>query len=173
MLARHFWRLWGGYFLGALGYHLNTGTLWFHRLLALLSAIGLLAGLWRTRNLTLAAATVALVLISVLNTVYVAEARDNERMIPLLVAAGVAGWFIALRPRPGARRDTTSPNASSIRCSQPVPFRRPDGCAQEVACVPACVHTPSESPWSRHPTARRAARHRISRCSYSVPGRPV
>ncbi len=101
MLARHFWRLWGGYFLGALGYGLDTGTLWFHRLLALLCAVGLLAGLWRTRNLTLAAATVALVLITLLNTVYVAEARDNERMIPLLIAAGVAGWFLALRSRPG------------------------------------------------------------------------
>ena len=109
MLARHFWRLWGGYFLGALGYRLNTGTLWFHRLLVLLSTIGLLAGLWRSRDLTLAAATVALVLISALNTVYVAEARDNERMIPLLVAAGMAGWFLALRPRPGGARHDVAP----------------------------------------------------------------
>jgi len=106
MLARHFWRLWGGYFLGALGYHLNQGTLWLHRLLVLLGTIGLLAGLWRSRNLTLAAATVALVLVSLLNTVYVAEARDNERMIPLLLAAGAAGWFMALRrPPDGARHD--------------------------------------------------------------------
>jgi hypothetical protein len=102
MLARHFWRMWGGYFLGALGFKLNTGTLWFHRLLALLSLAGLLAGLWRSRNLTLAAATVALVLLTLLNTVYVAEARDNERMIPLLIAAGIAGWFLALAP-PGSR----------------------------------------------------------------------
>ena len=99
MLARHFWRLWGGYFLGALGYTLNGATLWFHRALVLLCALGLLAGLWRSRNLTLAAATVTLLLVTALNTVYVAEARDNERMIPLLVAAGVAGWYLALRGR--------------------------------------------------------------------------
>jgi 4-amino-4-deoxy-L-arabinose transferase-like glycosyltransferase len=107
MLARHFWRLWGGYFLGALGYKQTAGTLWLHRLLVLLATIGLLAGLWRTRDLTLVAATVALVLVTLLNTVYVAEARDNERMIPLLLAVGAAGWFLALRrPSPdGARHD--------------------------------------------------------------------
>ncbi len=111
MLARHFWRLWGGYFLGALGYQLNTGTLWLHRLLALLSAVGLLAGLWRSRSVTLAAATVALVLLTLLNTFYVAEARDNERMIPLLIGAGIAGWFMALASRGrGARHDVAPPN---------------------------------------------------------------
>jgi len=109
MLARHFWRLWGGYFLGALGYHLNRGTLWLHRLLVLLATIGLLAGLWRSRDLTLGAATLALVLITLLNTVYVAEARDNERMIPLLLAAGAAGWFLALRPRAGPSRHDVVP----------------------------------------------------------------
>lgn len=96
MLARHFWRLWGGYFLGALGYHLDQATLWYHRLLALLCALGLILGLWRTRDLTLAASAVALVLITALNTFYVAEARDNERMLPLLIAVGVAGWAMAL-----------------------------------------------------------------------------
>ena len=110
MLARHFWRLWGGYFLGALGYRLNAGTLWFHRLLALLCAIGLLAGLWRTRNVTLAAATVALVLITMLNTVYVAEARDNERMIPLLIAAGSRRVVPRAALAPGRRHDVAPRN---------------------------------------------------------------
>jgi len=115
MLARHFWRLWGGYFLGALGYHLDQATLWYHRMLALLCALGLLVGLWRTRDLTLVASAVALLLITLLNTFYVAEARDNERMIPLLVAVGVAGWAMALaRGRAASRAGPVSGPSGAV-----------------------------------------------------------
>ncbi|HEY4096663.1 MAG TPA: hypothetical protein VGM33_14185 [Baekduia sp.] len=116
MSAKKLWRLWGGYFLGGFGTGQSTTMLWLHRLLVLLGTVGLVAGLWRSRSRGLAAALIALGLLTAINVVYVAEARANTRMMPLLLAAGVAGWFLAVRGRAGA----SEPEPASAEPGEPV-----------------------------------------------------
>ena len=108
MEAKKLWRLWGSYFVGGFGTGVDRATLWLHRVLVGLCLVGLLAGLWRSRNRALGAALTALLLLTAINVVYVAEARANTRMMPLLLAAGVAGWALAVRVP--ARQPSTAPN---------------------------------------------------------------
>lgn len=70
-----------------------------HRVLLVLAVLGLLAGLWRRRD-PVAPAILAIVLYSTLdNAILIAEARHNLPLLPLLYAAGAAGWAIAIRER--------------------------------------------------------------------------
>jgi 4-amino-4-deoxy-L-arabinose transferase-like glycosyltransferase len=94
MEARKLWRMWGSY------YHAGTRatsawTLWLHRAIALGALAGLLAGLWRTRRPELALALGVLGLATLVNIAFVAEPRHNARLLPVLVACGVAGWALA------------------------------------------------------------------------------
>jgi hypothetical protein len=59
-----------------------------------------LAGIARARSGVLAALLLALLACSALNVLFVAEPRHNARMVPVLVAAGAAGWVLAVRGRP-------------------------------------------------------------------------
>ena len=111
LLASKFERLWAGYFRGR-NVPVDPGTLWYHRALVLLAFVGLVAGAWRARSGPLAAVLVALLACTALNVVFVAEARHNARMLPVLVAAGTAGAAVALRRRPAPGVVSPSPPAA-------------------------------------------------------------
>ena len=49
----------------------------------------------------------------------VSQARYNVPLMPLLIATGVAGWFLALR-RPAAARAPEAPTAE-LRPAEPAP----------------------------------------------------
>src|SRR5262249_29059867 len=89
----------GDYFLGGGGVPRNIPERWLHRAIVLFCLAGLGLGLWRTRRRELVAALLAIALLTLVNIIYVAEARANTRMMPLLIAAGVAGWFLWWRAR--------------------------------------------------------------------------
>jgi hypothetical protein len=106
MLAMKAGRLWGGYFRGR-DVPADPAVLWGHRALVLAATAGLLAGIARSRSALLLVLLVGLLACSALNVVFVAEARHNARLLPVLVAAGAAGWALAVSRAPG--RDTAPP----------------------------------------------------------------
>jgi hypothetical protein len=78
--------------------------------LALLAAalLGLGAGLWRRRDPVLLLVAAVVLYSTLLNTLLIAEARHNLPLLPVLYAAGAAGWAIALTAR-GATAQPGSP----------------------------------------------------------------
>lgn len=96
LLAEKTWRLWGGYFRGR-NVAADTAELWLHRVLVLGAFAGLLAGvaLARRHRALLAVVLVGLAVATAVSVLFVAEARHNARMLPVLLAAGVAGWALA------------------------------------------------------------------------------
>jgi 4-amino-4-deoxy-L-arabinose transferase-like glycosyltransferase len=99
MEAGKLWRMWGSAFYGP-RWRPKPGYLaWVHRAVALAALAGILAGLARTRDRRLALLLAVLVAATLLNVFFVAEARANARLFPVLIAAGSAGAFLALRRR--------------------------------------------------------------------------
>jgi dolichyl-phosphate-mannose-protein mannosyltransferase len=91
--ARKLWRMWGSYYRGGFrGVH--QWIVWLHRVLVALALAGLGAGLWRTRRPELAVALFVVLAATAVNVVFVAEPRHNVRLMPLLLAAGAAGWAL-------------------------------------------------------------------------------
>ena len=45
---------------------------------------------------------------TLIHTIVVSQARYNVPLMPSLIAAGVAGWFLALQRRPGAAEAETA-----------------------------------------------------------------
>jgi hypothetical protein len=103
MEVRKLWRMWGGAYAGT---HHRAGPLsvWEHRLLALLAVIGLVAGAVVARNVLLTLLAVLVVLTTLVDVAFVSEARHNVRLMPVLLAAGAAGWCLVVIPRVRARR---------------------------------------------------------------------
>ena len=96
--ARKLWRMWGSYYHG--GFHgVIAWIVWVHRAAAALALAGLGFGLWRTRRPELALALLIVLAATAVNVVFVAEPRHNVRLMPLLLAAGAAGWTLAWRER--------------------------------------------------------------------------
>ena len=112
--ATRIWgRPWGG---GAIGR--QESSLWEHRLFIGLAAIGVLAGLLaggRQRRY-LALAALAVLSVTVINTVFVSESRMSLRMTPLLLAAGAGGLGAALSR---ARAGRSSAMGDDARCAAP------------------------------------------------------
>ncbi|MCW3002765.1 MAG: hypothetical protein JWQ20_2063 [Conexibacter sp.] len=101
MEARKLWRMWGGAYAGT--HHRRGGLpLWQHRLLALLAVLGLIAGVVATRDVRLILLAVLVALTTVVDVAFVSEARHNVRLMPVLLAAGAAGWSVLI-PRVRAR----------------------------------------------------------------------
>ena len=82
-----------------------------HILIVLLAFSGLLLGALRCRSLPIAAVLLAVLVATGLHAILVSQARYNLPLMPALVAAGTAGWFLwrtrwlIPRPRgPGSRR---------------------------------------------------------------------
>jgi hypothetical protein len=101
--ARKVWRLWGDYTVGTY----RNQRAWitaYHLLLVALGLAGLLAGLVRgPRRAELGAVAIVVAYVTAVNIVLVSEARHNLPVMPVLVAGGVAGLALALRPLLGRR----------------------------------------------------------------------
>jgi hypothetical protein len=95
MGARKVWRLWGGYTLGTYR-NPRTPVTVFHLLLVAFGLVGLVAGFVATRG---AAAMWllggVLLYVSAINALLVSEARHNLTLMPIVVATGAAGVFLA------------------------------------------------------------------------------
>ena len=112
MGARKVWRLWGGYTLGTYR-NPRTPVTVFHLLLVAFGLVGLVAGFVATRG---AAAMWllggVLLYVSAINALLVSEARHNLTVMPIVVATGAAGVFLAatrLRERRAASPERRSP----------------------------------------------------------------
>ena len=68
--------------------------------LVLACGAGILAGLIRRRDPVLAAVLLTVLFSTAIHTIVVSQARYNVPLMPTLIAAGVAGWFLALRRVP-------------------------------------------------------------------------
>lgn len=111
MMASKAERMWVQPFTG--GGRDNTGlekTL--HRLIAVLAIAGLLAGLITTRHPALAFVLLATASSTLLHTIVVSQPRYALPLMPMLIAAGAAGWVMARRARTAATA-TTRPPASA------------------------------------------------------------
>ena len=96
MLAAKLWRMWTQpYHAASARVHPWVKTL--HRVLVALAVAGILAGLVLGRTAALALVIVSLAITTAVNTFFVAEPRHAFRMLPALVAAGAAGWALAVR----------------------------------------------------------------------------
>lgn len=103
MAADKVWRLWGNYTVGTYRNHRGWITGW-HLLLVALSFAGLAAALVRgPRRAEIAAVAVVVAYVTAVNVVLVSEARHSLPIMPVLVAGGLAGLALALRPLPGLR----------------------------------------------------------------------
>jgi len=87
--------------------------------LVLAAGLGLLAGLIRRRDALLGAALLTLAFSTAIHTIVVSQARYNVPLMPLLIATGVAGWFLALR-RPATAPAAEAPTAE-LRPVAPAP----------------------------------------------------
>jgi hypothetical protein len=77
---------------------------------------GLLAGLIRRRDRLLGAVLITIGYGTLIHTIVVSQARYNVPLMPSLIAAGVAGWFLALRRDPNTADDpATMPEWNSDR----------------------------------------------------------
>jgi MFS family permease len=95
MLAAKMWRMWGRYFHGT-SHGVVTSTLWVHRGMALLALLGAFAGLFWARNAALGLVLLAVLVTTTLDVFFVAEPRHAIRLLPGLVGAGTAGWWLAV-----------------------------------------------------------------------------
>jgi hypothetical protein len=115
MQARKVGRMWLGYDRGT--HHAERGwILALHLLLAAGSLAGLLYGLVRTREPVLWAILLTALTVTAVNSFFVSEARHNVRVMPLLIAGGVAGVLLSRRA-PAAR--TAPPRTASARDPAP------------------------------------------------------
>lgn len=104
MQVRKLGRMWGGPFTSGQGVA-GASRAW-HIVLVLAAWLGLLVAVARTGNRVLGVLLLFLIGHTVLNTLYVAEARHAYRVLPILLAGGVAGWAALLEPVLAARRRT-------------------------------------------------------------------
>jgi hypothetical protein len=112
MLAAKLLRMWGGYDHGT-HHRVISSTLWIHRGLVILALAGLLAGLYWSRSAALGLVALALLVTTAVDVFFVAEPRHAIRLLPGLVGAGAAGWWLALSSSPRHRaRPAPSPRAS-------------------------------------------------------------
>ncbi len=98
MEARKVARMWGGYYRGSTRNPRSWITTW-HLLLVGLALTGAAAGLAlaRARRAELLLLLTPVLVSTLMSAVFVAQARHNLRVLPLLVAAGAAGGVLALR----------------------------------------------------------------------------
>jgi len=111
-------RMWFFYYRGGGVHYISTPMRIWQVGLVLAAGLGLLAGLIRRRDAVLGAALLTLAFSTTIHTIVVSQARYNLPLMPLLIATGVAGWFLAVR-RPAARAPE-APTAE-LRAAEPAP----------------------------------------------------
>jgi 4-amino-4-deoxy-L-arabinose transferase-like glycosyltransferase len=102
MEVRKLWRMWGGPYRAGRRQAGGLAT-WEHRLLVVLAGLGLIAGIAATRDARLILLAAFVVLTTAVDVAFVSEARHNARLMPMLLAAGAAGWCLVI-PRVRERR---------------------------------------------------------------------
>jgi 4-amino-4-deoxy-L-arabinose transferase-like glycosyltransferase len=92
-------RMWFFYYRGGGVHYISTPMRIWQVVLVLLAGLGLLAGVIRRRDPLLAAVLLTIAFSTLIHTIVVSQARYNVPLMPSLIAAGVAGAFLALRGR--------------------------------------------------------------------------
>jgi hypothetical protein len=124
MEAQKLARMWLGYDRGT-HHPRRAWVLAAHVLLVAGALAGLLTGIWRTRQPALWAILATLLLATAVSVLFVAEARHNARLVPLLVAGGAAGAAVARRDRLTAPDRGPAARNGPPRGSGGARFRRP------------------------------------------------
>jgi 4-amino-4-deoxy-L-arabinose transferase-like glycosyltransferase len=125
MMANKVQRMWSRYARGG-ARHTSWQIRVWHILLVLASVAGLVAGLWRSRSVLLAAILLTALYSTALHTLVVSQARYNLPLMPSVIAGGVVGWFLFVRgrrPEPSARSRTriSPPEPDPERPASPAP----------------------------------------------------
>jgi 4-amino-4-deoxy-L-arabinose transferase-like glycosyltransferase len=107
-------RMWFFYYRGGGVHYISTPMRIWQVFLVLACGAGLLAGFIRRRDPLLGAVLLTVAYSTLIHTIVVSQARYNVPLMPLLIAAGVAGWFLALRRSP-APEPATLPTWTSDR----------------------------------------------------------
>ncbi|HEX6021535.1 MAG TPA: hypothetical protein VFZ00_06030 [Solirubrobacter sp.] len=110
-------RMWFFYYRGGGVHYISTPMRIWQVVLVLACGVGLLAGLIRRRHPVLGAVLITLGYSTLIHTIVVSQARYNLPLMPTLIAAGVAGWWLALRrspdPEPATLPEWTSDRSES------------------------------------------------------------
>jgi CHASE2 domain-containing sensor protein len=93
-------RMWFFYYRGGGVHYISSLMRVWQVLLVLAGGLGLLVGVVRRRDPVLAAILLTLAFSTAIHTIVVSQARYNLPLMPALIAAGLAGWWLALRRRP-------------------------------------------------------------------------
>ena len=101
-------RMWFFYYRGGGVHYISTPMRIWQVVLVILAGAGLLAGFVRRRSPLLGAVLIAIAFSTLIHTIVVSQARYNLPLMPSLIAAGVAGWFLALRRLPKASEAETA-----------------------------------------------------------------
>lgn len=102
-------RMWLFYYRGGGVHYISTAMRIWQVVLVLGCGAGLLVGLLRRRDPLLGAVLLTVALSTAIHTIVVSQARYNLPLMPSLIAAGVAGWFLALRRPERALESATIP----------------------------------------------------------------
>jgi hypothetical protein len=92
-------RMWFFYYRGGGVHYISSAMRIWQVVLVVLAGLGLLAGVIRRRDPLLAAVLLTIAFSTLIHTIVVSQARYNVPLMPSLIAAGVAGAFLAIRPR--------------------------------------------------------------------------
>jgi 4-amino-4-deoxy-L-arabinose transferase-like glycosyltransferase len=114
-------RMWFFYYRGGGVHYISSVTRVWQIFLVVAATLGLLAGVWRRRDPVLGAVLLAVAFSTAVHAIVVSQARYNLPLMPSLVAAGVAGWWLALRRRPDqpAVRDEGEASGSNTNTNAP------------------------------------------------------
>jgi hypothetical protein len=104
--------MWSRYARGG-ARHTSTAIRAWHIGLVLLAVAGLVAGIARRRSLLLATVLAAVLTSTAVHMIVVSQARYNLPLMPVLLAAGVAGWVMSRRGHRVAHPSRDSAGASS------------------------------------------------------------
>ena len=96
-------RMWFFYYRGGGVHYISTAMRIWQVVLVLAAGLGLLVGLIRRRDGLLGAALLTIAFGTAIHTIVVSQARYNVPLMPLLVATGVAGWFLTFQSRRASR----------------------------------------------------------------------
>jgi 4-amino-4-deoxy-L-arabinose transferase-like glycosyltransferase len=119
-------RMWFFYYRGGGVHDVSRVMRGWQIFLVAAGTLGLLAGLWRRRDPVVGAVLLTVALSTAVHAIVVSQARYNLPLMPVLIAAGVAGWWLALRPRraqPASSDETMARPLNTNTNAPPTPVR--------------------------------------------------